>query len=62
MQLKCIHINLFGRKLIIFTNNPVRAGYVKEDFHWIYSSASNYQELESVIEVERIVQRLITYN
>jgi hypothetical protein len=35
---------------------------VKKDFHWIYSSALNYQEIESVIEVERIVHRLITCN
>ena len=27
----------------------------------VYSSASNYQKLESIIEVERISQRLITY-
>jgi hypothetical protein len=33
---------------------------MKEDFHWIYSSATNYQEMESVLEVEKIVQRLIT--
>jgi len=42
-------------------NNPVEAGLVKQAHEWVYSSASNYHEMESVIEVERISQRLITY-
>ncbi len=27
---------------------------------WIYSSATNYQDIEGIIEVEKISQRLIT--
>jgi REP element-mobilizing transposase RayT len=49
-------------KINYIHKNPVRAGFVKEDFHWMYSSASNYQEMESVLEVERIAHQLISYN
>lgn len=48
-------------KINYIHNNPVEAGFVKVAHDWIYSSASNYQELESIIEIERISQRLITY-
>ena len=54
--------NFVWDKINYIHNNPVRYGYVKEDFQWIYSSATNYQEMESVLEVEKIVQRLTTYN
>jgi len=46
-------------KIIYIHNNHVEAGLVKQTYEWIYSSASNYQEMESIIEVERISQRLI---
>ena len=49
-------------KINYIHKNPVRAGYVKEDHHWVYSSASNYQELESVLEVDLIPHLLVTYN
>jgi hypothetical protein len=39
---------------------PVRAGLVKYQWEWIYSSATNYQDMESVLEVEKIAPRLIT--
>jgi hypothetical protein len=39
----------------------VEAGLVKQAHEWVYSSASNYKEIESVIEVERLNQRLITF-
>jgi hypothetical protein len=42
-------------------NNPVKSRLVKEPHHWIYSSASNYQDMESVFFVEKIVHKLITY-
>ncbi len=48
-------------KINYIHNNPVKAGYVSEGFHWKYSSASNYQDLESVLEVELIGQMLLTY-
>ncbi len=32
-------------------NNPVKKGYVEEPVHWIYSSARNYSNLESVLEI-----------
>ncbi len=48
-------------KINYIHNNPVKAGYVSEGFHWKYSSASNYQDIESILEVELIGQMLVTY-
>lgn len=42
------------QKINYIHNNPVKAGYVKESSHWVYSSASNYHEMESVLDVEKI--------
>jgi hypothetical protein len=42
---------LFGQTL---HNNPVRAGIVEKPEDYLYSSARNYAELESLIEIERI--------
>lgn len=61
-------IELFTEKFVwdkinYIHQNPVRAKFVNKAEDWIYSSASNYQELESVLnEVELLPQRLITYN
>ena len=50
-------------KINYIHENPVRAGLVKQQWDWVYSSASNYQDEESVLEeVLKIPQRLITYN
>lgn len=59
-------IELYSEKFIwdkinYMHNNPIEAGLVKQAHEWVYSSASNYQEMESIIEIERISQRLITY-
>ena len=48
-------------KINYIHNNPVKAGFVNESYHWKYSSASNYQDMESVLEVEKIAQMLLTY-
>lgn len=59
-------IELFTEKFVwdkihYIHNNPVKAGFVKHAHEWIYSSATNYQELESVLEIETLTQRLIAY-
>lgn len=41
---------------------PVKAGLVKIGHNWVNFLATNYQDMESVIEVEKIVQCLITFN
>jgi hypothetical protein len=41
-----------GQKLNYIHMNPVRAGIVRQPEEYIYSSASNYAGLESVIEFE----------
>jgi hypothetical protein len=40
----------------------VKEGWVKNPEDWCYSSASNYQEMESILEIERLPQRLITFS
>ena len=59
-------IELFNEKFVwdkinYIHNNPVEAGLVKQAHEWVYSSASNYLDLESILEVERISQRSITH-
>jgi hypothetical protein len=49
-------------KINYIHNNPVKEGLVKNPEDWCYSSASNYQEMESILEVERLLQRLITFS
>jgi hypothetical protein len=49
-------------KIHYIHQNPVKAGFVAKAEEWIYSSASNYQDLPSILtEVECLPQRLITY-
>jgi len=49
------------KKINYIHDNPVRAGYVKNQWDWVYSSASNYQDDESIIDVFKIPPMLITY-
>jgi len=47
------HLNLFEQKLNYIHQNPVTAGWVTEPSAYVYSSASNYDELGGVLgEVE----------
>jgi len=57
-------IELYSEKFIwdkinYIHNNPVRAGFVKHPQEWIYSSASNYYGLESIMEIICLEQKLI---
>ena len=54
--------NFIWDKINYIHNNPVRAGFVENQWDWLYSSATNYQDMENLIEVEKIAQRLITFN
>lgn len=47
-------------KINYIHNNPIESGFVKNAHEWIYSSVTNYQDIEGIIEVEKISQRLIT--
>jgi REP element-mobilizing transposase RayT len=42
------------QKLNYIHNNPVEAGYVFKSEDWIYSSASNYAGMESIMEIDLI--------
>jgi REP element-mobilizing transposase RayT len=60
-------IELYSEKFVwdkinYIHNNPVEEGLVKNAEEWVYSSASNYQEMESILHVERLAQRLVTFN
>ena len=48
-------------KINYIHNNPVKAGLVKNPLDWVYSSASNYQDEESILEVFKLPQRLKTF-
>jgi len=57
-------IELYSEKFVwdkinYIHNNPVRAGFVKEPQDWIYSSATNYQEIESILDIVCLPPRLI---
>jgi len=48
-----LHLNLFEQKLNYIHQNPVTAGWVTEPSAYVYSSASNYDELGGILgEVE----------
>jgi len=49
------------QKLNYIHNNPVRSGIVEKAEDYLYSSARNYAEMESVIDVERLEIRWKTY-
>jgi hypothetical protein len=53
--------NFIWDKINYIHNNPVRAGLVKNQWDWTYSSASNYQDEESILEVFKKPPRLITF-
>lgn len=60
-------IELYSEKFIwdkikYIHNNPVEAGFVKYPHEWLYSSATNYQEMESIITIEAINQQIKTIN
>jgi hypothetical protein len=48
-------------KINYIHNNPVKAGFVSKSYDWTYSSARNYQDMESFLEIEKIGQMLVTY-
>lgn len=48
-------------KLNYIHQNPVKAKFVNEPEYWIYSSASNYAGKESVLEVEVLPPRMVSY-
>ncbi len=60
-------IELYSEKFVwdkinYIHQNPVKDNFVVKMEDWVYSSATNYLEMESVLkEVERLPQRLITY-
>jgi REP element-mobilizing transposase RayT len=49
------------QKIDYIHNNPVRAGYVARPWDYMYSSARNYADLESLIDVITLTRRIKTY-
>ena len=48
-------------KLAYLHNNPVRAGLVRKPEDYIYSSATNYAEMESILNVPIMDLKWKTY-
>ena len=45
---------MIDSKLNYIHENPVRAGWVEEQAHYLYSSARNYAGLSGLLEIEMI--------
>ena len=43
---------IMEQKIEYIHNNPLERGYVEDPVHWMYSSARNYAELESLLEID----------
>jgi len=46
---------IMRKKIEYIHNNPIKKGYVDEDWHWRYSSARVYKGLDGVIDIEKFV-------
>jgi REP element-mobilizing transposase RayT len=44
---------IMKNKIEYIHNNPIKRGYVDEDWHWRYSSARDYRGIQGLIKVER---------
>lgn len=43
---------IMQQKMEYIHNNPLDRGYVEDPTHWMYSSARNYAELETLLEID----------
>jgi hypothetical protein len=58
-----IYTDRFVRQKLEYIHmNPVRAGIVRVPEDYFYSSASNYAGLESVLDVEILTTKWITFS
>ncbi len=46
--------NMIDTRLNYIHDNPARAGWVEQPEDYLYSSARNYADMESLIEIDRI--------
>ncbi|MCX6072911.1 MAG: transposase [Campylobacterales bacterium] len=55
IQPKCIQNEAMMIERVNYIHqNPLKRGYVDEAKHWRYSSARDYEEIEGLLEVERL--------
>jgi putative transposase len=55
MQPKLIQSeSMMIEKIKYIHNNPVKRGYVDKASHWRYSSARDYEDIDGLIEIERV--------
>jgi REP element-mobilizing transposase RayT len=55
MQPKLITSEKMMRDTIDYIHqNPVKRGYIDNPTHWRYSSARNYEEIEGLIDIEKV--------
>ena len=46
---------MMREKIEYIHNNPIKRGYVNENWHWRYSSARDYKGLKGLIDIEMFV-------
>jgi hypothetical protein len=51
-NLELLSEEIFYTKLNYIHQNPVRAGYVEDEKHYIYSSSSNYAQEKGIIDID----------
>ena len=44
--------DMMRQKIDYIHNNPIRKGFVEDQVKWLYSSATNYEGLPSLLEVK----------
>ena len=55
-------IYFIKEKVNYIHNNPVRAGIVENPEDYMYSSARNYADMDSVIEIVKVTLRWKTFS
>ena len=45
--------SLFGRDIKTIGNNPVRAMIVREPFHYVFSSATDYTDKSGLVKIKK---------
>ncbi len=56
--IELVSVHFTWNKINYIHDNPVRAGLVEKQYHWIYSSATNYYRKNSLLHVELLTAPL----
>ncbi len=53
--IECDSASIIDQKIDYLHNNPVKAGFVEEPYHWKYSSAGDYSGSEGYVKIEKLL-------